>query len=211
MAGPLRLLILATIMASISLTAEAEFSIRVPQNYGCASGRKDGLFRHYDVSACKGVWEGHVKDAPLCSAGWHVCSWNDTEMLSAISWYQAVHIEGCFAINAANRDGRCTECSAEDDDMAGIGADCPHQNENEGSCMGQGKVTASWRRHQSHPCDYKPWMTGVTCCRNRRKGSAPVITLSPVPAVQSPAGSEISLKCKAAASPLPHVTWYKNG
>nr|XP_002129012.1 uncharacterized protein LOC100176485 isoform X2 [Ciona intestinalis] len=212
MSGALRLIILATIMAAISLTVEAEFAtIRVPQNFGCSNGRKDGLFRHRDVSACKGTWEGHVRDAPLCSLGWHVCSWNDTEQLSGISWYQTVHIEGCYAINAANRGDLCTECSSENDDLAGIGADCPHQNQNDRSCFGRGKVTASSRMFRHRPCEHKPWMTGVVCCRDRRKGSTPIITVSPVSSVQSPAGVEIVLKCKAVASPLPEITWYKNG
>jgi len=39
---------------------------------------------------------------------------NDSKILSTITWYEATHTEGCYAINAAQNDGGCKACVSEE-------------------------------------------------------------------------------------------------
>ncbi|CAK8698442.1 unnamed protein product [Clavelina lepadiformis] len=213
MAAVVRILLLATIFANVHKSTEGSIThLRVPPDFGCANGRKDDLLRHRDISACGGSWEGHIKKSDLCSVGWHVCTSNDTKQLSSISFYEASHVDGCYAINAAYNAGSCQECTPDTDNMAAIGADCPHVDETSQSCFGKGKIDASCcsATYGHSPCSHMPWISGVVCCRDIIPGKAPTITVSPVSSMRVPVGQAVLLKCKATGDPLPTITWFKN-
>lgn len=212
----LHVLVVTTIFSVVTLYVEGMISkVNVLPNFGCAHGLKDDLYHFHDLSACKGTWDGHVEHASsLCSNGWHVCSWNDTALLSLVSWYKAVHMHGCYAINAAHDGKTCGECSATMADMAGVGADCPRQQKNLNSCFGRGKIDANLlftdNANNQEACNYARWISGVICCRNRVVGQPPHIIESPTPSLRVRLDGTTELRCRATGSPLPHITWFRN-
>ena len=80
---------------------------------GCADGSTEGLQsgRHERLAACDGAWSGRVDNASsLCAAGWTVCGWNALDLLRTLSSRDTSALSGCYAINAAERDGQCGPC-----------------------------------------------------------------------------------------------------
>jgi len=60
---------------------------------------------------CQGQWQGHIHNSShLCAAGWKVCSYKDIDLLRTITWEEAISVEGCYSINAAQDGGKCQKC-----------------------------------------------------------------------------------------------------
>jgi len=80
---------------------------------GCADGSTEGLQSggHERLAACDGPWSGHVDNSSwLCAAGWTTCGWNTLDLLRTLSSSDAATLTGCYALNAAERDGQCRPC-----------------------------------------------------------------------------------------------------
>ncbi|XP_046542735.1 hemicentin-1-like [Haliotis rubra] len=182
---------------------------------GCIDGRGDGLRRHKRVSACMGRWNGHIQNSSsLCAPGWRVCSWYDGELLRNISWRDAMSVGGCYAFNAAQDGGRCRECrdDLEQDDLAGIGRGCAHQNLGQTSCISGGRIDASCcvDAHFHRACQYQPGLaTGILCCKMPVK--RPKIAVKPPEKMYVYTGLIFLLTCQATGMPPPRVQWYKDG
>ena len=56
--------------------------------------------------------------------------------------------------------------------MAGIGADCPRIDDAvRRSCLHNGRIDATFSTTASFTaCSYTPWLTGVVCCKEKKKG-----------------------------------------
>ncbi|XP_077865000.1 uncharacterized protein LOC102800875 [Saccoglossus kowalevskii] len=150
---------------------------------GCHDGSVEGLGHIPDVAACEGGWHGHVqRGKTLCARGWHVCSDQDTDLLSSVTWEDAVSVDGCFAYNAANNMGQCTRCTetVDGDRMGGIGRNCSQRHRKHGSCLGEGRIDIFYghRKNGQPNCRYHPGLTtGVLCCKMfpaKRKKVKPV-------------------------------------
>ncbi|XP_072177676.1 uncharacterized protein [Diadema setosum] len=182
---------------------------------GCADGTVEGLVSKDRLAVCSGSWEGHVGNAShLCAPGWGVCSWEQAGLLSTLSWTDAVAMEGCFVYNAAHDRGECGPCrdSLEQDDLGGIGRNCPHQNKGQTSCIGSGRIDASCclDSHFNRACHYRPGlMTGVVCCK---LPEIPPAIHKRFPAeLHVSLGEDISLHCPASGNPPPVIRWIKDG
>ena len=84
-----------------------------PVESGCADGSTEGLQsgQHDRVAACDGRWSGHVDNASsLCGRDWTVCGWNTLDLLRTLSHDDVTTLSGCYALNAAQRDGQCRSC-----------------------------------------------------------------------------------------------------
>lgn len=184
---------------------------------GCSYEAVDGGFPDSRMSACKGQWYGHVKYADtLCAPGWHVCNWqDDAHALSEISWTVALSVDGCYAYNAAQDGGRCRECrnQLDQDDLAGIGRGCPHQNKGQTSCISGGRIDASCcvDSHISlnRGCMQQSWIDGVMCCK--KSGKRPRILTPPPERMDISIGRIFMLSCQADGAPAPRTQWYKDG
>jgi hypothetical protein len=142
---------------------------------GCADGTRDGLLdavRFPGVAACAGGWTGTVDQAQsLCANGWHVCTGVEPA-IGAVTYYDGLAFHGCFAFDAAQDNWACHPgCnasvaagvdSAQNIDMAGLGADCPFQLSG-GSCIACGRIDAS--ENSGTGCNYYVGLTGVVCCQ----------------------------------------------
>jgi len=196
------------------LSADVTGNIVRKPGKGCADGNVRGVFTNPSIVACAGSWEEHIRNGDsLCSSGWKVCSAVDKDRLKSISWLDAISLEGCFAINAAQDNGLCVDCTndLEQDDLAGIGRGCPHQNYGQSSCITGGRIDVSCcvdtRFNQS--CSYKPGLTtGVLCCRE--EGYAPTFLTSLPVRFRAVRGSDVRLRCDVSSDPEPTVLWYKN-
>ncbi|XP_071168481.1 uncharacterized protein [Mytilus edulis] len=184
------------------------------QDSGCADGSRIGLYGHDNIVTCQGQWKGHINNSShLCAAGWKVCSYEDTDLLGTISWEEAISVEGCYSMNAAQDGGKCQKC-AEDygqDDMAGIGRGCPHQNFGQTSCIRGGRIDSSCcvDSHFQQACHYKPNIHGVVCCKLPSR--KPKIVVKPKSKIEVNTGLIFLLTCQATGSPAPRVQWYKDG
>ncbi|KAH9508545.1 hypothetical protein Btru_051976 [Bulinus truncatus] len=191
------------------------WSVRVRADSGCSDGSRESLHSFDHVAGCHGVWEGHINNAnSLCAPGWRVCTSFDIDILRNISWHQAMAVQGCLAINAAQDGGRCRECRGdlEHDDMAGIGKNCPHKTVGHKSCISGGRMDASCcvDSHFYTACHYKPGVTtGVACCRLPAK--RPNIVVKPPARKKLYKELIIVLTCQATGMPPPKVNWYKDG
>ncbi|KAK3590143.1 hypothetical protein CHS0354_041195 [Potamilus streckersoni] len=193
------------ILAGISL---------VTAGSGCANGSQNGLLSYNQVAACPGNWYGHVRNASqLCAPGWQVCQWHDNDLLGKITWDDALSIQGCYTYNAAHDGGRCRECrdDLEQDDMAGIGRGCPHQNWGQTSCITGGRIDASCcvDSHFHRACHQQPGIDGVMCCK--MPAERPRIVVPPRERMEVYSGSIFMLNCGALGSPPPRQQWYKDG
>jgi len=58
------------------------------------------------------------------------------------------------------------------DDLAGIGADCPRQSSASPSCLGTGRIDASCCSATVGlgRCSYLAYMSGVLCCQDEPQG-----------------------------------------
>ncbi|XP_071827408.1 uncharacterized protein [Apostichopus japonicus] len=181
---------------------------------GCADGSTENLITENWLSACEGAWSGHIYNAShLCGNGWRLCSWEDHRMLKKLKWEQAQSVDGCFAYNAAQDGGTCGPCAnhIDQDDMAGVGKDCPYHSENERSCLGQGVISSSCCQDSAsnEACSYSPEITGVLCCKVPEK--PPVITQRFPTRLKVTPGQNWTLSCPAIGSPHPMVNWLKDG
>ncbi|KAL4232359.1 hypothetical protein ACF0H5_009928 [Mactra antiquata] len=184
---------------------------------GCSYRAKDGGFPDSRIAACRGLWFGHVKyGGELCAKGWDVCNWKTDELvLSKISWNVAMSVDGCYAYNAAQDGGRCRECreQLDQDDLAGIGRECPHQNKGQSSCISGGRIDASCcvDSHISlnKGCKQQPWIDGVLCCK--QSGQRPYIMAPPPERIDVYTGHIVMLSCHAEGTPPPRYQWYKDG
>jgi hypothetical protein len=169
----------------------SDCSVAPQLSTGCADGSREGLNDGVvfpDIAVCAGNFTdfiGGPTAGALCNFGFHVCSASssvDTIYLSQVSFSSATSFTGCFAYNAAHNGDRCRACepTRSNDAMAGVGSDCPIVTKRANSCLANGRIDGV-----SEPgdflsgtaCCYKPWITGVVCCRNSEadslsKGSA---------------------------------------
>lgn len=182
---------------------------------GCADGSTEGFQWRSNIAACSGYWQGHIENASsLCAIGWKVCSWQDTRILKNITWEEAISVDGCFAYNAAQDGGRCRECrdNMEQDDLAGVGKSCSHQNQGLTSCISGGRIDASCcvDSHFHRACHHQLGMaTGVLCCRLPAR--VPKIIVRPPEKMNVFSGLIFLLTCQATGIPTPTVHWYRNG
>ncbi|CAI9717186.1 hemicentin-1-like [Octopus vulgaris] len=182
---------------------------------GCADDTSEGFQWHSNLAACNGYWHGHIENgSSLCSPGWRVCSWQDTRILKNLTWEEATSVSGCYAYNAAQDGGRCRQCmdNMEQDDLAGVGKDCPHQNQGLTSCISGGRIDASCcvDSHFKHACHFKLGIaSGVLCCRLPAR--VPKIIVRPPEKMHVYSGLIFLLTCQATGIPTPTVHWYRNG
>ena len=152
---------------------------------GCADGTREGLLdasRFPQIAACAGEWSGTVDQLSakaLCDPSWHVCRGDESVFtheqthVAMIRTNDAVAFGGCFAFDAAHDNWACHPgCSAsvaagvdsaENIDMAGLGADCPYHLGGD-SCLSCGRIDAS--ENSGTGCSYHSGLTGVVCCIN---------------------------------------------
>nr|XP_039250447.1 uncharacterized protein LOC120328109 isoform X1 [Styela clava] len=178
-------------------------------------GLQHELIGHDDVAVCAGSWTGNIKSANnICRSVWHLCTWDDVEVLHKISWYEATHVSGCYAINAAHDDRTCSNCEGKprEAEMAAIGADCVGFNKSSLSCFGGGRIDASVSHIPQYvPCHHAPWISGVLCCRNKIAENEPSIVVQPEESINVFEGSSVTLNCQATGEPKPTYKWFKNG
>ncbi|KAJ8025517.1 Vascular endothelial growth factor receptor 3 [Holothuria leucospilota] len=181
---------------------------------GCADGSTETLIADSWLSGCMGAWSGHIYNAShLCASGWRVCSWEDNRMLKKLKWEKASNVEGCFAYNAAQDSGGCGPCAnhIDQDDMAGVGKDCPHLVEGERSCIGQGVISSSCCEdsRSNQACSYHDGITGVLCCRIPDK---PPVIAQRFPTKETvKVGQNWTMNCPVVGNPHPAVDWLKDG
>ncbi|OWF50963.1 Titin [Mizuhopecten yessoensis] len=132
---------------------------------GCRDGSTEGLGTHEYVHACAGKWAGHVrKGRSLCRKGWKVCSPSDTETLRDLSWMDVFDVDGCYAYNAASRQGTCRRCKK--GNMAGFGRKCGKLRYTKQSCLSQGRIDVFKVKDKTKGCSYREGVTsGVLCCK----------------------------------------------
>ncbi|KAK6185279.1 hypothetical protein SNE40_007547 [Patella caerulea] len=182
---------------------------------GCANGKHSALSGFSGLAACDGNWTGHIRNgSTVCAAGWRVCSWYDADLLKQLTWDDAISFSGCYAYNAAQDGGRCKECRDDmgQDDMAGIGQGCTHQNIGQTSCIPGGRIDASCcvDSHFHRACQHQPGLTnGVFCCKMPVK--LPRIVVKPPEKMHVYTGLIFLLACQATGMPPPRVQWYKDG
>jgi hypothetical protein len=107
----------------------------------------------------------------LCANGWHVCTGVEPA-IGAVAYNDGLAFHGCFAFDAAQDNWVCHPgCNAavaagadtaENIDMAGLGADCPYDLGG-GSCIAGGRIDAS--ENSGTGCSYYAGLTGVVCCQ----------------------------------------------
>ncbi|XP_070539758.1 uncharacterized protein [Ptychodera flava] len=182
---------------------------------GCSDGTMEGFSTHPRLAACSGSWHGHIRNSSsLCAEGWSVCNWKDVDLLRTVAWSQATSVGGCYAYNAAHDKGQCKECVEDinQDDMAGIGKGCPHQNFGQNSCLANGRIDASCCIDSvtREACTFIPGViSGVLCCKPEE--TVPRIIVSTQGQVLTNIGSKMMLECHATGKPTAEVIWYRNG
>ncbi|KAL5021870.1 hypothetical protein ScPMuIL_001025 [Solemya velum] len=190
-------------------------TVPVSSGSGCADGTREGLRHHREVAACGGQWTGHINNgSSLCAPGWKVCSWHDREPLQAITWEEAISVQGCYAYNAAQDGGRCRACedNMDQDDLAGLGGGCPHKNQGQSSCISGGRIDASCcvDSHFQKACQYHPGIAdGILCCKMPTR--KPKIVVKPKERMAVYTGLIFLLTCQASGVPPPRIVWYKDG
>lgn len=74
---------------------------------------------------CQGQWQGHIHNSShLCAPGWKVCSYKDIDLLRTITWEEAISVEGCYSINAAQDGGKCQKCKEDYGQVGDVLLDC---------------------------------------------------------------------------------------
>jgi hypothetical protein len=190
----------------------------------CSDGSTEGLQdrRHPRLAACDGHWSGHVGNAStsLCAPGWTVCGSQNSELLRAVTWKDALSLNGCYALNAGHdSDGRCRPCSAADStkinekiDLAGVGSSCPVRSPGKASCISGGRMDIAYSKDQvDRPaCTSIPGLvTGVLCCR--MPGDVPQIIVPPTSVTHVQVGGLFVLSCQAVGFPEPRIAWLRDG
>lgn len=97
------------------------------------------------------------------------------------------------------------------DDLAGIGKDCPHRNVGQTSCIRGGRIDASCcvDAYFHTACHQTSDITGVVCCKV--KGQKPQILVRPREKLVESERNVFLLSCQSSGSPPPAIHWYRNG
>lgn len=129
------------------------------------------------------------------------------------SFMKTLKIKQTFPSSAANLFHKMKDLLifSSQDDLAGIGRDCPHKYVGQTSCISGGRIDASCcvDAHFHTACHQTRDITGVVCCKV--KGQRPKILARPREKVHVGEGKVFLLSCQAAGSPPPTVHWYKDG
>ncbi|XP_069139539.1 uncharacterized protein [Argopecten irradians] len=153
------------VINSMGIDMASSFVVIRDHKSGCRDGSTEGLQNHENVHACAGKWAGHVrKGRSLCRKGWKVCSPTDSETLQDLSWMDVFDVNGCYAYNAASRQGTCRRCKK--GNMAGFGRNCGKLRYSKQSCLSQGRIDVFKVKDKTKGCSYREGVTsGVLCCK----------------------------------------------
>ena len=145
---------------------------------GCADGTRENVTPpagQPKIAACSGNFTGTVNNGAsataLCQTGWHICSSSaaDKALLATITAAQGA-VAGCWVMNASNRNGTCTTCTDQTNDMraAAVGGTCGFESAaTVNSCTpNAGTDGATQTQLGCSKNNNAQWavVTGVLCC-----------------------------------------------
>jgi len=143
----------------------------------CASGNNPTAYVvDGELASCVGDFTGHVRDAPLCASGWHVCSGRDIYSHFQVTNAMASVVSGCFAYDAMNDCNGCWEHCMDDavelkpgcldsgsgHDLTGMGTGCSVGGA--GACLQDTRSNIAGYGRSGCEVSSVPTGGGVMCC-----------------------------------------------
>lgn len=186
------------------------------EHLGCRDVMPQGYFaKKRNMAACRGSWDGHIKDSNICAPNWHVCSSKDKPVFDGLGYQDLMKIKGCFAMNAAHTGKSCSDChQGEKVIMTGAGRDCPmYDSFNHDTCIKAARVDVKWslRDNDHSACTHHKMMSGLICCRDTPIEDPPQLLEHGYYKHLVKVGEPLRIECQATGTTQPKIVWRRNG